>query len=389
MIVDYLIIGQGISGTWLSYYLAKENTSFLVIDDAGKNSSSRIAAGIINPVTGRRIVKTWMIDELLGHLVPAYKELGNESGIKAIEQKNIIEFFSTPQMKQAFEERMMEDEKYLKLYAEEKHLQDFFHTNFQTAPKASPLGVPEQSEGKERSSMEGAFGFGEINPCYLINLQEIIQARRKMLKDKNQLLEERFDIDELKITKDDSGEADKVIYKNITAGKIIFCDGAAGFDNPYFKNLPYSLNKGEVLIIEAPDLPASTIYKKGLTIAPLPGKEKGYFWIGSNYTWDFTDVNPTAEFRTRTEQYLKDWLKVDFKIADHKAAIRPANLERRPFAGLHPVYKNIGILNGMGTKGCSLAPYFAKQLADHLIHGKEILPEADVKRFQKILARNT
>jgi glycine/D-amino acid oxidase-like deaminating enzyme len=389
MIVDYLIIGQGISGTWLSYYLAKENASFLVIDDAGENRSSRIAAGIINPVTGRRIVKTWMIDELLGHLVPAYKELGDESGIKAIEQKNIIEFFPTPQMKQAFEERMMEDEKYLKLYAEEKHLQDFFHTNFQTAPKASPLGVPEQSEGKERSSMEGAFGFGEINPCYLINLQEIIPARRKILKDNNQLLEERFDIAELNIKKSDGGEDEKIIYKNITAKKIIFCDGAAGFNNPYFKNLPYSLNKGEALIIEAPDLPAGNIYKKGLTIAPLSGKGKGFFWVGSNYIWDFADTNPTQSFRLRTEQYLKDWLKVDFIIIDHKASIRPANLERRPFVGLHPVHNNIGLLNGMGTKGCSLAPYFARQLANHLVHSKEILPEADVKRFQKILARNT
>jgi glycine/D-amino acid oxidase-like deaminating enzyme len=363
MIVDYLIIGQGISGTWLSYYLAKENASFLVIDDAVENSSSRIAAGIINPVTGRRIVKTWMIDELLVHLVPAYKELGDESGIKAIEQKNIIEFFPTPQMKQAFEERMREDEKYLQLFKDEKYLQQYFSND--------------------------SFGCGEVNPCHLINLQEIIPARRKILKDNNQLLEERFDIAELNITKDDSGEADKIVYKNIAAGKIIFCDGAAGFNNPYFKNLPYSLNKGEALIIEAPDLPAANIYKKGLTIVPMVNTTAGYFWVGSNYIWDFADEHPTEGFRTRTEQYLKEWLKPDFKIADHKASIRPANLERRPFAGFHPVYKNIGLLNGMGTKGCSLAPYFAKQLTDHLMHNKQILAEVDVKRFQKILARNT
>ncbi len=381
MIVDYLIIGQGISGTWLSYYLAKENASFLVIDDAGGNSSSRIAAGIINPVTGRRIVKTWMIDELLAHLVPAYNELGNESGIRAIEQKNIIEFFATPQMKLAFEERMREDEKYLRLYKEEKYLQQYFRFEPQPFSKVSLFGG--DLEGA------GAFGHGEINPCYLINLQEIIPARSKILKENNQLLEERFDIVELNIRKGHSGETGKIIYKNITAGKIIFCDGTAGFNNPYFKNLPYSLNKGEALIIEAPDLPAANIYKKGLTIAPLSGSAAGYFWVGSNYIWDFADTNPTEAFRVRTAQYLKEWLKTDFKIVDHKAAIRPANLERRPFVGFHPAYKNIGLLNGMGTKGCSLAPYFAWQLADHFIHGKEILPEADVKRFQKVLARNT
>jgi len=72
---------------------------------------------------------------------------------------------------------------------------------------------------------------------------------------------------------------------------------------------------------------------------------------------------------------------------DHKASVRPANIERRPFVGFHPAYKNVGILNGMGTKGCSLAPYFAKQLADHLVYTKEILSEADIKRFTKILTR--
>ena len=42
--VEFLIIGQGISGTWLSYYLQKANKSFVVIDNHQENSASRIAA---------------------------------------------------------------------------------------------------------------------------------------------------------------------------------------------------------------------------------------------------------------------------------------------------------------------------------------------------------
>jgi hypothetical protein len=49
---------------------------------------------------------------------------------------------------------------------------------------------------------------------------------------------------------------------------------------------------------------------------------------------------------------------------------------------------NIGILNGMGTKGCSLAPLFAKELAENLVYGKTLNPEADINRFRKILSRN-
>ncbi|HEY5970261.1 MAG TPA: FAD-binding oxidoreductase [Chitinophagaceae bacterium] len=351
MVVDYLIIGQGISGTWLSYYLEKANKSFIVIDNDQPNSASRIAAGIINPVTGRRIVKTWMIDELLSFLIPAYEELGNELNIKAIEKKSLIDFHPTPQMKIAFDERVKENVDLL------------YH------PK---------DQWQYHETFNYDFGFGEVDPCYIVNLKEILPVWRKKLLSNKQLLEEDFEIAELK-------QADTAInYKNIKAEKIIFCDGIYSSQNPFFKNLPFALNKGEALLIESPGIPSTHIFKKGMMLTSI---QKDLFWLGSNYLWEFPDDQPTEQFRKQTELLLRSWLKVPFKIVDHKASVRPANIERRPFVGFHPTYKNIGILNGMGTKGCSLAPFFAKQLTDHLIRGNEILAEADIKRFTKILTR--
>jgi len=351
MQVEFLIIGQGISGTWLSYYLQKANKSFIVIDNEQPNSASRVAAGIINPVTGRRIVKTWMIEELLSFLVPAYKEFGNELGINAIEQKSLIDFHPTPQMKIAFDERVKEN--------------------------ADLLFNP-KDQWQYQNTFNYDFGFGEVNPCYVVNLKEILPGWRKKLLSNNQLLEENFEFEELNHS--NSG----VIYKNIKAEKIIFCDGIGSSKNPFFKNLPFALNKGEVIFIESADIPSTHIFKKGMMLTSI---EKDLYWIGSNYLWEFPDDHPTEQFRNQTELLLKKWLKVPFKIMDHKASVRPANIERRPFVGFHPAYKNVGILNGMGTKGCSLAPYFAKQLADHLVYTKEILSEADIKRFTKILTR--
>jgi len=351
MQVEYLIIGQGICGTWISYYLQKANKSFVVIDNNQPNSASRIAAGIINPVTGRRIVKTWMIDELFEFLVSAYKELGEELGTNVIEQKSLIDFHPTPQMKIAFDERVKGSADFL------------FH------PK---------DQWQYQQTFNYDFGFGEVDPCYVVNLEKILPAWRKKLLLNNQILEENFEIEEL--THLDT----EVIYKNIKAEKIIFCDGINSSQNPFFKNLPFALNKGEVILIESADIPSTNIFKKGMMLTSI---EDSLYWIGSNYLWEFTDDKPTEQFRQQTGSLLKTWLKVPFKIVDHKASIRPANIERRPFVGFHPVYKNIGILNGMGTKGCSLSPFFAKQLAEHLASGKEILPEADIKRFSKILMR--
>ena len=351
MVVDYLIIGQGISGTWLSYYLQKANKSFIVIDNAQPNSASRVAAGIINPVTGRRIVKTWMIDELLSFLIPAYEELGNELNIKAIEKKSLIDFHPTPQMKIAFDERVKENADLL------------FHPD---------------DQWQYQNIFNYELGFGEVDPCYVVNLKEILPAWRKKLLSNNQLLEEDFEITELK-------QADAGInYKNIKAEKIFFCDGIHSSQNPFFKNLPFALNKGEAILIEATGIPSTHIFKKGMMLTSI---QKDLFWLGSNYLWEFPDDQPTEQFRKQTELLVRSWLKVPFKIVDHKASVRPANIERRPFVGFHPTYKNVGILNGMGTKGCSLAPFFAKQLADHIISGNEILVEADIKRFTKILTR--
>ena len=353
MHTEFLIIGQGLCGTWLSYYLHKANRSFVVIDNNRQGTSSRIAAGIINPVTGRRLVKAWMIDELLPGIEKSYSELGNDLDITAISQKNIIDFFPDPFMKESFKQRISENNSYLHLSENLLFFQTYFNYEF---------------------------GYGEIGPSYTAHLETILPAWNTYLKLNNYLIEEEFVLSGLNVSEKE------IRYGEIKTEKIIFCDGAAASDNPWFRHLPFALNKGEVLTIEIPGLPVNHVYKKGLFLAPM--SEKNLFWAGSNYSWNYSDVHPTREFRDKTEKQLTNWLKVPFKIVDHKASLRPATIERRPFVGMHPAKKNIGLLNGMGTKGCSLAPYFAKQLSDFLINKKEISREADIKRFSKILEKS-
>jgi glycine/D-amino acid oxidase-like deaminating enzyme len=140
------------------------------------------------------------------------------------------------------------------------------------------------------------------------------------------------------------------------------------------------------LIIESEEIPTGHIFKKNYLLAPLLAAN--HFWLGSNYHWEFPDAEPTKAFRESAEKVLADWLKVPYRIVDHKASIRPATIERRPFVGLHPANERIGMLNGMGTKGASLAPYFANQLVQHLVNEKPIHSEADILRFKNVLQRD-
>ena len=174
--------------------------------------------------------------------------------------------------------------------------------------------------------------------------------------------------------------------KSVLIKKILFCDGAAGSQFHLFAALPFVANKGEVIWARIPNLPSGQIYKCGLSIVPW---KEDIFWIGSTYEWDFEHDQPTAAFRERVDNTLQQWLKLSYKVLDHQTSLRPANLERRPFVGLHPRFTSVGILNGMGTKGCSLAPWFARELTDHLLRGQPLHPQADVGRFSKILSRFT
>lgn len=348
--VDIIILGQGLSGTFLSYYLTKAGKKVLVIDENRNNTASKVASGVINPVTGRRIVRTWRIEELLPFARQSYTELGQELGVSVLNETAVLDFHPSNQMKEAFDKRLGEKEEYLHAVAEDWSR----YFNY-------------------------IYGIGKISPCLLVNINAILTNWRAVLEADESLLEEQFDHELLTV-------ADKVSYKNYEADTLVFCDGVAGQENRYFHNLPFAFNKGEALILEINDLPHDYIYKQGTSIVPW---QDGLFWVGSSYQWDFDDDKPTEIFRQRIVNQLKFWLRSDFKVLDHLASVRPANIERRPFVGLHPNFPNIGILNGMGTKGCSLAPFFAKQFADHITAGSPIYPDADVKRFERVLNRNT
>ena len=372
--VDYLIIGQGLCGTWLSWYLTKENRTFIVIDKDEPTTPSKVSAGIINPVTGRRMVRVWMAEQVLSFAHEAYHEIGNFLDVSAISQKNIIDFFPNTHQRQVFLERIKEGEEYLDSFPEQNRFNSFFNYDL---------------------------GCGEIRHSYIAHVETLLPAWRQFLKNNGRLFEQGFEFENLVI------KERSVQYGDIVAEKIIFCDGLSSFENPFFKQLPFAPNKGEALIVEILDLPDQHIYKKGFLLAPLAppltpsaialwrrtkleasrGQGMGVFWLGSNYQWSFPHTEPTREFCEQAERHLKAWLKIPFKILEHRAALRPATLERRPFVGLHPQQKHIGILNGMGTKGCSLAPYFAHQFVNHLLYGTEIAPEADIKRFSRMLSR--
>ncbi len=351
MDTEVLIVGQGLSGSWLSWYLHARGISFKMIDEPSIPGASSYAAGLINPVTGRRFVTTWMIEELMPFAVSAYQEMGKFLGEDLIQQNSVIDFLPGVQMFQAFQHRMEKGSLYLKAGEQKEKFAEWFRYDF---------------------------GWAVIEPCWLVAVEKLLHSWRQWLLNKNLLIESSFDLSLLQ-----RAEAG-IIYSGMRARYIVFCDGKSSANNPYFQKLPFALNKGEGLLVEIEGLPPQLTFKKGMSLIPY---RENIFWLGSSYEWSFENDQPSEVFKKNAEDWLQNVLKIPFRIIKHFAAIRPATLERRPFVGFHPLFPSVGILNGMGTKGCSLSPYFANQLVDHISGAGAIDPLADISRFKNVLSR--
>jgi hypothetical protein len=346
--VKYLIVGQGLVGTWMSYHLDVAGVPYKLINDPNIKSATSVASGVINPVTGRRIVQTWMIETILPFAVEQYKAIEKKLNINIIQTAPIILIHPSEQMKDSFDYRMEHENVYLF----------------------------KQDESIWSTYFKAPFGTGAIDECYWMDLNLMTTQWQQYLQKNDKLIKGHFDC------KDISMDENGVRWKNIEADKIIFCDGLNTMNNPYFATLPFAPNKGEALIIKVPGLPNKHIFKNNVSIVPWEGD---LFWVGSSYEWSFEDENPTADFKEKMIQNLSQLMELPYTIVDHISGIRPANTQRRPFIGIHPLYPQLAICNGMGTKGCSLAPYFAHQLMENLEYKKPIEPEADIIRFRAIL----
>ena len=346
--IKYLIVGQGLVGTWMSYHFDNAGISYKVINDANIQSATSVASGVMNPVTGRRIVQTWMIEAILPYAVMQYQGIAKRLNIEIIKSAPIVLIHPSQQMKESFDYRMDHENIYL----------------FNQDPTTwTPY-------------FKMPYGIGAIDECYWMDLNTMTLSWEKYLTTNGKILNAHFDYKDIELN--NKG----VKWKNIQAEKIIFCDGVNALNNPYFNTLPFAPNKGEALIIKVPGLPNKHIYKNNVSIVPW---KDDLFWVGSSYEWSFNDANPTIAFKEKMIQSLDQFLEIPYQVVDHITGIRPANTQRRPFVGVHPLYPQLAICNGMGTKGCSLAPYFTNELMMHLEQGLTIEPEASIDRFKSIL----
>ncbi|MCF7568909.1 FAD-binding oxidoreductase [Sabulilitoribacter arenilitoris] len=345
MHVDYIIVGIGLAGISFCEQLKANNKTFVVFDDKSQQSSV-VAGGLYNPVVLKRFTSVWKSKEQLQMALPMYAKLEKELNVKLNYKIPVYRKFAS--LEEQNDWFTASDKLKLSEYLSVKLIKN------------------------RNKSIDAPFGFGKVLQTGRIDVKCLIDAYKKHLLKDRIFFKEAFNYDTIEILEN------VIEYENIEAKHIVFAEGFGVDKNSFFKELPLVPTKGELLMIEAPDLKIDFVLKAGVFLIPL---QDDLYIVGATYNWEDTTNKTTSKAKEELLNKLKKLITCPFTVVNQVAGIRPTVKDRRPLVGQHAAHKNMYVLNGLGTRGVMIGPYVAHQLYNFIENDVPIDNEVDIKRF--------
>lgn len=303
MSAPVLIVGQGLAGTLVARICEQRGRAFVIVDAGHGKSASRIGAGIINPVTGKRLVKTVGIDRDLPIALTTYREWETLLKRPILTALRVRRQWVSNEERGWLADRVARGE--LVPYVDVEAITD---TGF------------------------------EIAPAWRVDTAGLIAAARERWRASGQLREAT-------VTRDDAKD---------WAGPVIWCDGAGG--TPH--GLPLTVAAGAIGVISAAVNPAIILNRGGRWLLPV---DNGRAWVGATYSsGDAVDQRAAAVELTQLAQQLTgDW---SIGLEEVRTGLRMVGRDRRPLSDWLPGRAGReGCLNGLGSKGALWAPRLAME----------------------------
>ncbi len=320
-----LIVGQGIAGTILAHHFIQAEIPFEIWDSPMHFKSSYAAGGIFNPVTGRKLEKTWLAEELFTYLFPFYQSLEKTLGASFFHPMPLFRPFANEEMKTWLTDR------------KEQIHHDFLQW-----------------------TEEGVW----VNQAGWVDVAKLVNSSKDYFEGKGLYFARTFQSSD---------------SENFEA--VIFCDGFHGSQNSLWSKLPFLPAKGELIRFSSPQASPDFILNKNGFVLPL---SNGDFKVGATYRWDEFSEEPTESSREELIGKLATMGISDYTLLETYVGVRPATQDRRPFVGL--LSKQYGIFNGFGSKGVSLTPYFARAFLQELTGEKELDLEVSIRRYAHLFS---
>ena len=254
---DYIIVGQGLAGTLLAHKLIEEKKRVLIINTNLPAMSSKVAAGIINPVAVKRCNKSWNIDLFLPYAIQYYKQLEQKLSSKFLKISSIYRLFSS-----------LENRKTWEIKCSNTNISKYVNYIYMNS---------------QYSFLKDSLGGASILPAGRLDVEKFLNISKEYLCEKATYLSDQFDFSCLNL--------DNNIYKSTSFNKIIFCEGFRMLDNPYFNYLPLRPTKGEMLVVNIPTLSSiDKILSKDIWMIQL---KPFHFLVGATYQHQDFDDKPT------------------------------------------------------------------------------------------------
>jgi glycine/D-amino acid oxidase-like deaminating enzyme len=321
----WLIVGQGLAGTCLAWQFWWQGIPFQLID-RGTGGSSRVAAGLINPVTGKNFEPSKHLATFLPEALVFYQK------VESILQTTV--WHPSPILRLAASE---EESAKIQAKLTRPDIARWIADDSPPPPDGWHSATLVLGGGRldTRAFLDHSRAFFQQNGCFLIT------------------------------ESDDSADP----------STTILCEGAAGLLTG--RAGPHRCAKGEILTVHAPHWPADHIrIGGGGWLVPLGDS---HFKVGSTYEWDLLDEAPSPAGRAKVSNIASRLAGPDFEIIAHEAGIRPILRRSEPLIG--PLPSGHWFFNGLGSKGSLYAPATARRLADWLAFGTAPDPEFDIRHF--------
>ena len=327
--VDWTIVGQGLAGTCLAWELWERGVDFQIIDRECGIAASRVAAGLVNPVTGKNFEPSPMIGEFLPEALDLYRRVEELLGV--------VLWHPMPIMRLAGN-----DDEWAKMQV-----------------KAARADV-EVWVGRELAKQDGWAGGFEIRGGGRFDVKMFVDRSREF-----------FEAEGI------YRQAEAAFHRDVKAR--VWCDGAAGLVSGMHGEARCA--KGEILTVRAADWDESFIrVGAGGWLVPVG---TGCFKLGSTYEWERLDMEPSEAGMERLRRIAMKLGGADFEIVAHEAGVRPILRRSEPLIG--PMEAGGWMFNGLGSKGSLYAPGMARRLALWMLDGVEPEEHFDIRVIRKQL----
>ncbi|MEM6279287.1 MAG: FAD-dependent oxidoreductase [Verrucomicrobiota bacterium] len=345
MKVDYLIVGQGLAGSLLSWSLLERNKRILVVDRDEEVTSSKVAAGLVTPLAGSKLKMTPAFEERLQFAKRFYWNQEETTGERFFYHLPIQKLFRDKEEAENWNSRNEEEKEAAKNYS---------------APLTLPDGL-----------LHHPFGGFEMRGGGWLNVPVFLEATRQHLLERAAYAIGNVKSEEVSTTENE------IRWRKVEAGKIIFAEGWRADQNRFFDWLTMKNALGDILDVSIPSLaPLDTIVNRGGWLLPLGGDR---FRTGSNYRQGETLPRPDERGREEISGKLETITPHAYEVVRHECAIRPIIRRSQIFCGVHPGFERVAFFNGLGSKGVVNGPWYADRFIAHL-EERDLLPEeADIR----------